>query len=72
MCPINGISDARTIELENSCIIHLSPEEQEYLNEYKEIVADGEFSERDRRYLAKIMQMNGITEKRAKELENMV
>lgn len=49
----------------------LSAEEQEYLNEYKEMLADGEISDRDRRYLNKIMNANGISEVRAKELEAM-
>lgn len=68
----NGISDARALELEQSCIINLSPEEQEYVDEYKEIIAEGNISDRDRRYLDKIMKMNGITEARARELENLV
>lgn len=50
----------------------LSLEEEEYLNEYKEMIADGEISDRDRRYLNKIMNTNGISEARAKELEAMV
>lgn len=49
----------------------LSTEEEEYLNEYKEMLADGEISDRDRRYLNKIMNANGISEARAKELEAM-
>lgn len=45
--------------------------EQEYINEYKEIISEGEMSERDRRFLNKIMKANGISEERAKELEEM-
>ncbi len=47
----------------------LTKEEQEYINELKDILADGEISPRERRLLDKIRQKLGITEERAKELE---
>jgi len=46
-----------------------SEAEQEYINELKDILADGEISTRERRLLDKIRQKLGITEDRAKELE---
>ena len=46
-----------------------SEAEQEYINELKDILADGEISPRERRLLDKIRQKLGITEDRAKELE---
>lgn len=49
----------------------ISEEEQEYIDEYREIIADGEISERDRRFLNKIMKANGISEARAKQLEDI-
>lgn len=67
----NGISEARAAELEASCSIKLSPEEQEYLDEYKDIIADGEISDRDRRFLDKIKKANGISDNRAAEIEKL-
>lgn len=68
-----GISEARAQELEASLMNpSLSEEEQEYFDEYKEIISEGEISDRDRRFLEKLKKMNGISEERAKEIENMV
>lgn len=65
-----GISEQRASELEESLtILRLSEEEQEYLNEYKEIIVDGEVSEKERRLLDKILKLNGISQERAKEIE---
>ena len=50
----------------------LTPEEQEYLDEYKEIIAEGEVSERERRFLKKLRKANGISEERATEIENNI
>lgn len=47
----------------------LSEEEQEYVEMYKEYVADGEISERDRKMLDKFRSRLGISEERARELE---
>ena len=49
----------------------LTPEEQEYLTEYKEIIAEGEVSEREQRFLDKLRKANGISEERAAEIENL-
>lgn len=49
----------------------LTAGEQEYLNEYQEMKADSEISDRDRRFLEKIRKSNGISEARAKQLEEM-
>ena len=46
-----------------------SEAEQEYINELKDILADGEISPRERRLLDKIRQKLGISEERAQELE---
>lgn len=47
----------------------LTKEEQEYIDELKDILADGEISPRERRLLDKIRQKLDISEERAKELE---
>lgn len=68
-----GISESRAKQLEALLSApSLSPEEQEYLNEYKEIISEGEISARDQRYLDKLKKANGISEQRAKEIEMMV
>lgn len=67
-----GISDERATELEESLkSTSLTPEEQEYLDEYKEIVAEGEISARDQKFLNKLKKANGISDERAEELEAM-
>lgn len=68
----NGISDERAREIEDMIIPKLSEEEQEYLDEYREIISDGEISARDQRFLDKLKSANGISEERARELEGMV
>ena len=50
----------------------LTPEEQEYFDEYQEIISDGKISDRDQRFLDKLKKANDISEKRAKEIEDMV
>lgn len=68
-----GISEDRSAELENSLTaLTLTPEEQEYFDEYQEIIADGNISDRDQRFLDKLKKANGISEERAKEIEKMV
>ena len=67
-----GISDERATELEESLkSTSLTPEEQEYLDEYKEIVAEGDISARDQKFLNKLKKANGISDERAEELEAM-
>ena len=68
-----GISEDRSAELENSLTaLTLTPEEQEYFDEYQEIIADGNISDRDQRFLDKLKKANDISEERAKEIEKMV
>lgn len=67
-----GISEERARELEASCNKpQLTEDEQEYLEMYKEYAADGEISERDRKMLNKMRDRMGISEERAKEIENI-
>ena len=68
-----GITEERGEELESMIMQpSLTPEEQEYLDEYKEIIAEGEVSERERRFLEKLRKANGISEERATEIENNI
>ena len=67
-----GITEERGEELESMIMQpSLTPEEQEYLDEYKEIIAEGEVSERERRFLEKLRKANGISEERATEIEKL-
>ena len=67
-----GISEERARELEDSCSKpKLTEDEQEYLEMFKEYAADGEISERDRRMLNKMRERMGISEERAKEIEQI-
>ena len=67
-----GLTAARVAELEASVNIQqLTTEEQEYLEEYREIKAEGEIRDRDRRALERLAQRNGISSSRAQELERM-
>ena len=69
----SGISEERAAELENSLTaLKLTEEEQEYLDEYKDVIADGEITEKARRLLDKFRKLNGISEERAKEIEASV
>ena len=68
----NGITDKRAKELEEMLNPKLTPGEEEYLAEYKEVILEGSISDRDRRYLEKIKKANGISEQRARELEKLV
>lgn len=68
-----GISEQRAKELEDSLTtLQLTEEEQEYLNEYKEIIVGGEITEKERRLLDKILKLNGISQDRAREIEASV
>lgn len=67
-----GITDERGEELEAMIIQpSLTLEEREYLEEYKEIIAGGEISERERRFLEKLRKANGISEERTAEIEKL-
>lgn len=50
----------------------LTPEEQEYVDEYEEIISKGEPSPRDQRYLNKLKELYNISDERAEKLEAMV
>lgn len=68
----NGISESRAKEIETmASATLLSEEEQEYLDEYREIISEGEISARDQRFLDKLKKTNGISDLRAKEIEAM-
>lgn len=68
-----GISEERGKELEAYLSkASLTTEEQEYLNEYREIVSEGEITPRDQRFLDKLKKVNGISDERAKEIESML
>lgn len=65
-----GISEQRALELEASCAKpQLTEDEQEYLEMYREYAAEGSISERDRKMLGKMRVRMGISEERAKEIE---
>ena len=67
-----GISESRAKELEDALANpSLTAEEQEYLDEYKSIAADGEITDKERKLLDKIRKMSGISEGRAREIEKM-
>lgn len=67
-----GISESRAKELESALSNpSLTAEEQEYLDEYKSIAADGEITDKERKLLDKIRKMSGISEERAIEIEKM-
>lgn len=68
-----GISEKRAAELEETLSApKLTEEEQEYLDEYKAIIADGAITEKERRLLDKILKLNNISHERSKEIEAMV
>lgn len=66
-----GISDERAIQLEESLQPTLTDEEQDYLNEYKAIIAEGEPTDRDLRLLSKFRKALDISEERAEEIERL-
>ena len=67
-----GISEARALELEKSLSQTLTDEEEEYLEELKNILKDGEISDRERRLLDRLRKSLGISEARGGELEDIV
>lgn len=67
-----GITENRAKELEDSLTPKLTLEEQEYLDEYREIIAGGEILPRDQRFLEKLKKANGISDKRALEIEKLI
>lgn len=68
-----GISEERALELEESLKPSLTDDEKEYLEEYKLCLEDGgEISASERRLLDKLRNRLGISEERAKEIENII
>lgn len=67
----NGISEERAKELESTLTVpRLTDDEKEYLEAFKDACEDGLVSDKQRRLLEKLRVMYGISEERAKELEN--
>ena len=66
-----GISQARAKELEDQAMASstLTPEEQEYVNEYKAALCDGVLNERDRRILSRLAGFLKLSDERVAELE---
>ena len=66
-----GISQARAKELEDQAMASstLTPEEQEYVNEYKAALCDGVLNERDRRILSRLAGFLRLSDERVAELE---
>ena len=68
----NGISEKRAKELESTLTVpQLTDEEKEYLEAFKDACEDGKVSDKQRRLLEKLRVMYGISEERARELENL-
>lgn len=66
-----GVSEERAKLIEESCAPSLSEEEKEYIEIYKDMLEDGEISERRRKILNKEAESLGISQSRAVELEAM-
>ena len=66
------VSEERAKLIEESCVPSLSEEEKEYIEIYKDMLEDGEISERRRKILNKEAESLGISPSRAKELEEMI
>lgn len=69
-----GISDDRAAELEKKVCSDttLTEDELEYLEEYKQCMAEGEITDSERRLLNKIRNTLGISEQRALEIESLI
>lgn len=67
-----GVSEERAKLIEESCAPSLSEEEKEYIEIYKDMLEDGEISERRRKILNKEAESLGISQSRAVELEAMI
>lgn len=68
-----GISENRAYELESMCSVpQLTDDEKEYLEEYKECLNDGgTITTGERRLLERLRKSLGISEERAKEIEEI-
>lgn len=68
-----GISEKRAEELEASLLKpELTEEEQEYLDEYKACIEEGELSPKEIRLLNRLRMSLGISEERAREIETFI
>lgn len=68
-----GITEERAEVLEASLSEpELTEEEQEYLDEYKACIEEGELSSKEIRLLNRLRMSLGITEERAKEIESLI
>ena len=68
-----GITEERAEMLEASLLEpELTEEEQEYLDEYKACIEEGELSSKEIRLLNRLRMSLGITEERAKEIESLI
>lgn len=67
-----GISKERAIDIENTLtsLDDLNEIEKEYLDEYQELLNDGEITEKERRILNRMAIRYNISEQRVIELEN--
>ncbi|MFV8323710.1 hypothetical protein [Flavobacterium sp. LS2R12] len=68
-----GISNDRAAELENilTSISNFTENEKEYLEEYKEMLKDGEIAEKERKILNRFANRLGLLEERVSELEQI-
>jgi hypothetical protein len=68
-----GISAERALELENklSSLGNLSENENEYLEEFQELINEGEITEKERRTLNRMANRLGISEERVSQLEGL-
>lgn len=64
-----GVTEERARMIEESCTPTLSEEEKEYLEIYKDMLEDGEISERRRKMLNREAESLGLSLTRASELE---
>ena len=67
-----GVSEEIAKLIEEICEPSLSEEEKEYIEIYKDMLEDGEISERRRKILNKEAESLGISHSRVNELEEMV
>lgn len=68
-----GISKERAVDLEKNLLSfgNLLEDEKEYLEEFKEILNEGEITEKERRILSRMASRLGISETRVNELESL-
>lgn len=67
-----GVSEDRAKLIEESCKPSLSDEEKEYIEIYRDMLEDGEISERRRKMLKREAETLGIADSRAFELESLI